>query len=922
VEDGVLGLDLLNRKDGRLDAFLAWASEVDQILGPLGEDTFTHLVDAYTTRVAIAPKLLLESCLEEVAAWVQGINPEAEVSIRESMEWDLLLAAAATIRAATASGTVPVKQVSVRFRRSDQSLDQRAADEGAVSASGASAVEELLSWLSRADDAADVVHSARVRAMDDGLRVECAIPRDASERLTRLAGLLAESVPDVEIFVDESQIVLTLFYSPDPSERSIAAAGIQAYLTPRDQTGLENLANVLHRLKNELIGLEDATRKAQGADRLTRLERLTDAARHHVSACHLAEHLGRTRYAIGDADEDYLQLGRWLDEYCAAKTLELRPGFRMRPPIQAGQQEITISPSLLREVLDNLVKNSIEAMPDGGQISVNWHVEGDGAVVVVADEGPGLPNEVRDALRRDATLPSTKSSGSGLGLWLVRSAVRRMNGQLEDGQSAVGQTWLIKLPLDAAVEDEPVSSSAPDRVTVAETNAAVGGVDTRGPAEVPQSPEPVNARQEPGIPRSRRDAGEVRATEVAPAEGDAAETERRMRLRVLLVDDQENVARTMARHLDSVAAKVDLASDGEDAVQRLREQQYDVVVTDLQMPPGTWGGLWLLDQMRLKGYRTPVVVLSGEGGQAQTIDALHAGAAGYVVKSQAAEELAPRVDSVVRDLRRRAIAGLQDLPLPVALGLQRFEAEADPNVRLRFGHQALEDALRYLGAVGLGELGLNQISDDLRATLFSGNITMGKWARLGQLLVRALDLRSFSRGVLAGVDRERLRAAVEGRNQVGHGTEPENSRVEHMLADVTAVLEQFAAGFHRTIDRSVLIAQGLEYDGRLFSVSASRIVGTGPVLPNVKFLTPSPVARDSVGLHHDDGQLWTPAGPWLVAQAGRTRGEWLISAFDGSERPSGGRPAKIWYRAFGKSERWAAQADAELTAMMTRRVSS
>jgi CheY-like chemotaxis protein len=79
-----------------------------------------------------------------------------------------------------------------------------------------------------------------------------------------------------------------------------------------------------------------------------------------------------------------------------------------------------------------------------------------------------------------------------------------------------------------------------------------------------------------------------------------------------------------------------------------RQEAVDLVVTDLQMPPGEWGGLWFIDEVRKAGNRMPILVLSGQGGQRQTIEAQRLGADDFVLKEDVATELA---DQALRLLR-------------------------------------------------------------------------------------------------------------------------------------------------------------------------------------------------------------------------------------------------------------------------------
>src|ERR1700704_269282 len=109
-------------------------------------------------------------------------------------------------------------------------------------------------------------------------------------------------------------------------------------------------------------------------------------------------------------------------------------------PIVAGEE------SQLREVLTNLIFNAVDAMPEGGSISLETSIEGERAVIKVRDTGTGMIETVRQ--RCLEPFFSTKGEGgTGLGLSMVYGIVERHRGLLEI-QSTVGQgtTFIIRLP--------------------------------------------------------------------------------------------------------------------------------------------------------------------------------------------------------------------------------------------------------------------------------------------------------------------------------------------------------------------------------------------------------------------------------------------------------------------------------------------
>ncbi|MFF3868205.1 response regulator [Micromonospora sp. NPDC001898] len=857
IEDGVLGLGLLAASDGNLDEFLVWAKEADSLTGPLDDEVFEHLMTAYGNAVQARPRPKLEQSLRELAAWVRNLDPEGDVVVRKAPQWDLLLAVAGALRAGAARERKTVDELA-------NSWPVWGTDSvSLLSAVDAAAIGELLR-----DFPGTSAGTVRFRRLSDGVRVECATTApDVADRVRTLIDLLAEMAPGLGVFAGSDTQTLTATYAPDPADRSFTAAGRLAAHGHQDQDGVEILANVLHRLKNELIGMEDVAQKAAlASDRVTRFRRLADVARHHEAAVHLADHLDRTNRALADADEETVEFGRWLDEYCAAKVLEIRDraNIRLIPPAESGQCEVGLSPSLLRGVLDNLVNNAVEAMPDGGRIIVDWYTEPGHVFLVVHDDGPGLPDEIRETFWRDETVTSTKEHGSGMGLWLVRMDLRRLGATIADDPAADGQRWIIDLP-----REEVTDSNAPPR----------------GPAAMPQA------------------AARPRRT-----------------VRVLLVDDQENVARTMAGHLEPIAARVETVHDGESALTRLGTGHYDVVVTDLQMPPEPWGGLWLLRRMREEGHRVPVVVLSGEGTFDQARMALNAGAFKYVTKADAAEELVTVVEEALANLGRQSRHDLQHLPLPVALGLQRYESETVANLRMRAGHAALEDALRFIGAVGLGELLDGHPDARLPRPALAPQMMLGKRVELLRALGSRLAQESYAGQVIRSLDLDALAVVKTGRNVVSHSSERPNDEVTRMLDEVDPLLEQFATALRHIGDRTVMIAHSLRFDGKRYAVSAFRVTGTGPVLPSAELISSTSLVENSVGLYRPGTDSWIPIGPWMTAQPGKARGEWQISVVDGVTQGHRGRPSKLAYQPFGDGEKWAAAADEDADELIRRSV--
>jgi signal transduction histidine kinase len=103
---------------------------------------------------------------------------------------------------------------------------------------------------------------------------------------------------------------------------------------------------------------------------------------------------------------------------------------------------------LLKQTLLNLVTNALEVMKNGGHLRLKVERAGDAVVAEVADDGPGIPLEVRDKVFQ--LYFTTKERGSGIGLALTYRAVQLHNGTV-DFTSEIGRGTTFRLQFPALV---------------------------------------------------------------------------------------------------------------------------------------------------------------------------------------------------------------------------------------------------------------------------------------------------------------------------------------------------------------------------------------------------------------------------------------------------------------------------------------
>lgn len=102
-----------------------------------------------------------------------------------------------------------------------------------------------------------------------------------------------------------------------------------------------------------------------------------------------------------------------------------------------------IRPSMER-VFFNLITNSFEAMPEGGEIRIRAREQGRWVFVEIEDTGPGIPYEIRDRIFQPF-VTAGKANGLGLGLALSRRTVLEHGGEMWS-EPAAGARFVIRLP--------------------------------------------------------------------------------------------------------------------------------------------------------------------------------------------------------------------------------------------------------------------------------------------------------------------------------------------------------------------------------------------------------------------------------------------------------------------------------------------
>ncbi|MCA9653538.1 MAG: response regulator transcription factor [Myxococcales bacterium] len=117
-------------------------------------------------------------------------------------------------------------------------------------------------------------------------------------------------------------------------------------------------------------------------------------------------------------------------------------------------------------------------------------------------------------------------------------------------------------------------------------------------------------------------------------------------MKLLLVEDEASLARSLGQGLREEGHQVDLCTSGRQAAQQARDIDYDVIVLDWMLPDVD--GVTVLRTWREQGIRTPVLMLSARGSVGERVTGLRAGADDYLVKPFAFAELLARLEAMHR----------------------------------------------------------------------------------------------------------------------------------------------------------------------------------------------------------------------------------------------------------------------------------
>jgi signal transduction histidine kinase len=270
--------------------------------------------------------------------------------------------------------------------------------------------------------------------------------------------------------------------------------------------------------------------------------------------------------------------------------------LRLTSDFTAGDDRVTADPARLQQVFWNLLKNAIKFTPEGGRIAVRSRAVGgdlgDGRLAVeVEDSGIGIAADVLprvfDAFQQGEAKASWQSGGLGLGLAISKAVVEMHGGTIRAASAgpAQGACLLVEIPTAAPAVAAERAARPPERTV-----------------------------------------------------------ERARKPRLLLVEDHEDTARTLARLLRFSGYRVRTAATVAQALEAAAAGRFDLLVSDLGLPDAS--GYDLMRQVR-QLYGTPGIALSGYGMEEDVQKSMEAGFLDHLIKPINLDQLKATIQRAV-----------------------------------------------------------------------------------------------------------------------------------------------------------------------------------------------------------------------------------------------------------------------------------
>jgi PAS domain S-box-containing protein len=301
---------------------------------------------------------------------------------------------------------------------------------------------------------------------------------------------------------------------------------------------------------------------------------------------------------------------------------------------------VHVDRDMWEKIVLNLISNAFKFTFEGGiAITLQAAPGGEAAALTIRDTGVGVPEaelpRLFERFHRVEGQQSRSFEGSGIGLALVQELVKLHGGTIRaESKLGKGTAFIVTIPFGTA-------HLPAERIGAAQSRTRSS---LRADAYVEEALRWLPASAEDGVPSDRAEDAALPPDAIGPAHA-----------RILVADDNADMRSYIARLLGQ-RWQVEAVADGAAALDAIRRERPDLVLTDVMMPK--LGGFELLRALREDPQLRdlPVIVLSARAGEEARVEGLDAGADDYLTKPFSARELIARVNANLELARVRQAA--------------------------------------------------------------------------------------------------------------------------------------------------------------------------------------------------------------------------------------------------------------------------
>ena len=311
-----------------------------------------------------------------------------------------------------------------------------------------------------------------------------------------------------------------------------------------------------------------------------------------------------------------------------------KAGLKYDVDCHGFKSTVYVDKEMWEKIVLNLLSNAFKYTLRG-HISVSLSQEGKNAILQVTDSGGGIPkSELPRMFERFHRVPNVAGrthEGTGIGLSLIHELVKMHHGEISvESKEGEGSTFTVRIPIG---KDHLPHSQITEIVETTKLSPLTDLFVEEASSLL--SPET----------KSNGHGNHTDAIIYADATQDQS-------VHILVVDDNADMRAYLHRIIEPYFL-VTTASNGEEAMERIKESVPSLIISDIMMPIMT--GTELLKTIRNTPFisRLPFILLSARAGEEARIDGLEAGADDYLVKPFSGKELITRIRSHVTIAKAR-----------------------------------------------------------------------------------------------------------------------------------------------------------------------------------------------------------------------------------------------------------------------------